>query len=93
MGRVGRDEFKRDEKWKCPDLGHSVATYQLESLVRQEKDDLQPNQETLVQLLRYPCPEQQLDDEDNVGRDRQQIGLEGAKAQSLEVERQVGFRN
>lgn len=47
------------------------------------------DQEPVVDLLTDPGPEDELDEEEDVGRDGEQVGFEGVEAEGAEVERQV----
>lgn len=51
-----------------------------------------PNQEPLVEPLRYPRTEQQVDNENDIRRDSQQIGFESAKAHALQLDSDVVCR-
>lgn len=46
-------------------------------------------QEALVCLLGHPGPEEQLQDEERVGRNGEQVRFEGVEAGGLELQRQV----
>lgn len=50
-------------------------------------DDTQKH--TLVEPLRDPCPEQQVEDEQDVRWDGEQVCLERAKSKTLELQRDV----
>ena len=43
-------------------------------------------QEALVRLLRHPGPEEELDDEDDVGGDGEEVGRKGAEAGGFELQ-------
>lgn len=48
------------------------------------------DEEALVAFLRHPGPEEELDDEEGVGGDGEEVGLEGVEAEGLAGERDVG---
>lgn len=51
-----------------------------------------PNQEPLIEPLRYPRTEHQVDDENDIRGDSQQIGFESAKAHALQLDSDVVCR-
>ena len=46
----------------------------------------EPEKEALVYPLGEPGPEEELDDEEDVGRDCEKVGFEGSEAEGAEVE-------
>lgn len=56
-----------------------------------ERPDLrgETKEEALVDLLREPGPEEQLDDEENVGWNAEQVGLERGEVERTELQREI----